>query len=85
MHVILTIVLTAECMGLSDRGVLREDATADIVVLYLEDVRDIARFGDPHHYATGARHVIVNGVLVLLDPASKGALTSQARARAENN
>ena len=56
--------LPATRMGLGDRGVLRQGAMADVVVLDLKVVRDTARFGDPHHYATGARHVIVNGVAV---------------------
>ncbi len=70
--------LPASRMGLSDRGVLRQGAMADIVVLDLDDVRDSARFGDPHHYATGARHVIVNGVAVLLDGEMTGARPGRA-------
>ena len=70
--------LPASRMGLSDRGVLRQGAIADIVVLDLDDVRDSARFGDPHHYATGARHVIVNGVAVLLDGEMTGARPGRA-------
>ena len=70
--------LPASRMGLSDRGVLREGAMADIVVLDLDDVRATARFGDPHHYATGACHVIVNGVAVVLDGEMTGARPGRA-------
>ena len=46
---------------------------ADVVVLNLADVRETAKFGDPHHYATGTRHVFVNGVAVMLDGQMTGA------------
>ena len=65
-------------MGLEDRGVVREGAWADIAVLNLEDVRDPAKFRDPHQYATGARHVFVNDVLVLHDGTMTGARPGHA-------
>jgi len=70
--------LPASRMGLVDRGVLRPEAVADVVVLDLDEVRDTAVFGDPHHYATGARHVFVNGVAVLLDGEMTGARPGRA-------
>ena len=76
--------LPAWRMGLTDRGVLRVGAYADIAVLDLDEVRDTARFGDPHHYATGARHVLVNGVAVLLDGEMTGARPGRALRRGED-
>ena len=63
----------AERIGLSDRGVLREGARADVVVF------DAARFSDrgtvfePNLLAVGMEHVIVNGVRTLRD----GSLTGE--------
>jgi N-acyl-D-amino-acid deacylase len=57
--------LPAEAFGLKDRGTLRVGAWADIVVLDPARVQDHATFDDPHHYATGFAHVLVNGVEVV--------------------
>jgi N-acyl-D-amino-acid deacylase len=57
----------AERIGLSDRGILREGARADVVVF------DPARFGErgtvyePNLLAEGMEHVVVNGVATLRD------------------
>jgi N-acyl-D-amino-acid deacylase len=62
----------AERIGLSDRGILREGARADVVVF------DPARFGErgtvyePNLLAEGMRHVLVNGVPTLSDGALTG-------------
>ncbi len=70
--------LPADRMGITDRGVIEKGAFADIAVLDLDAVNDTARFGDPHHYATGARHVFVNGVAVLLDGEMTGTRPGRA-------
>jgi dihydroorotase/N-acyl-D-amino-acid deacylase len=60
-------------LSLEGRGILREGAVADIAVLNIEEIRDTAVFGDPHHYAQGAVHVFVNGVAVILNGEVTGA------------
>lgn len=70
--------LPARRLGLTDRGVLRVGAIADIAVLDRETIIDRAEFGDPHQYATGVSHVLVNGVLVLLDGDVTGARPGRA-------
>lgn len=55
----------AERLGLLDRGVIREGAVADLVVLDPDTVEEHAEFGDPHHYSTGVSHVMVAGDFVL--------------------
>ena len=57
----------AERIGLSDRGVLREGARADVVVF---DPRRFVERGtvfEPNQLAEGMRHVLVNGVPTLRD------------------
>jgi len=65
--------LPAMAFKLLDRGVLREGNWADLVVFDADTVQDHAAFSDPHHYATGIRHVLVNGVPVVQDEAHTGA------------
>ena len=54
-------------LGLTDRGILREGAIADVSVLDPSTIQDHATFEDPHRYATGVKHVFVSGQAVLLD------------------
>lgn len=53
--------------GLHDRGVLRTGLYADVVLFDPAKVQDRADFKNPHQYAEGFSHVIVNGQAVILD------------------
>ena len=57
--------LSAERFGLTDRGVVRQGAYADLVLFDAERVRDLATFDDPHQYPVGIPYVLVNGTIVL--------------------
>ena len=52
-------------MGLRDRGLVREQMFADLVIFNAETIRDVATYDRPHQYPVGIEHVIVNGVPVL--------------------
>lgn len=65
--------LPADNLGLADRGRLVSGAFADIVVFDPATIADHATFEDPHRYASGVRHVLVNGVPVVRDSALTGA------------
>lgn len=56
--------LPANTFGMRDRGQIREGFAADIVIFDEKTVGDLATFENPHQYATGFSHVIVNGQLV---------------------
>jgi N-acyl-D-amino-acid deacylase len=54
--------MPAARLGLTDRGVLKEGAFADVVVFDAARVADAATFDAPHQYAVGIDYVFVNGV-----------------------
>ncbi|MDH4110272.1 MAG: D-aminoacylase [Gammaproteobacteria bacterium] len=66
-------LLPAERIGLSERGRLEPGAIADIAVFDAAEVMDTATFENPHQYALGMRHVLVNGEPVLLNAEMTGA------------
>jgi N-acyl-D-amino-acid deacylase len=63
----------AENLGLEDRGRLQEGYFSDLVVFDPATIIDNATFAEPHQYATGVRHVLVNGGPVLQDGEHTGA------------
>jgi N-acyl-D-amino-acid deacylase len=59
--------LPAQRERLTDRGVLKEDMWADIVVFDPSTIRDVATYENPNQLSVGMRYVLVNGVLVIDD------------------
>lgn len=66
--------LPARNLRLERRGALREGFFADVVVFDPETIIDHATYDRPHRYASGMRHVFVNGVQVLRDGVHTGAV-----------
>ncbi len=65
--------LPASNLRLRDRGTLAPGFFADVVVFDPASITDHASYDAPHRYATGVRHVLVNGVPVLRDGSHTGA------------
>jgi len=65
--------LPAQAFGLRDRGVLRVGAYADIAVFDFQHFTDAATYAQPHQFAHGMRHVIVNGALSFFEGRFTGA------------
>ena len=57
--------IPAQIFGFSNRGALKKDYFADIVVFDEERIIDIATWADPHQYPEGIEYVIVNGKVVV--------------------
>lgn len=61
-------------LKLDRRGLLRVGHFADVTVFDPTTVRDHATYAEPHRYATGVAHVLVNGTAVLRDGEHTGTL-----------
>ena len=59
--------LPAEILGLEDRGPSRSERWPTSSFMDLERVTDRATFFEPHQYADGIDHVLVNGTPVVED------------------
>ncbi len=65
--------LPASNLGIADRGTLKAGNFADLAIFDPATIRDNATFAEPQRFATGMRHVFVNGVQVLKDGEHTGA------------
>jgi N-acyl-D-amino-acid deacylase len=63
----------AQNLNIKDRGLLKSNYFADIVIFDPEKIQDYATFDKPHQYSTGVLHVWVNGKQVLKDGEHTGA------------
>jgi dihydroorotase/N-acyl-D-amino-acid deacylase len=66
--------LPAQRMRLTDRGVLKKQMWADIVIFDPDTVRDLATFDKPNQLSEGMEYVLVNGVPVIDGGKMTGAL-----------
>lgn len=70
--------LPARNLGIERRGRIESDWYADIVVFDPATVADKATYTDPHQYADGVEHVVVNGTLTLRNGEATGAYAGRA-------
>ena len=59
--------MSAQRLGIHDRGLVAEGFFADIAVFDADIIKDMATFEDPHQYAIGMKYVLVNGEIVVED------------------
>jgi N-acyl-D-amino-acid deacylase len=65
--------LPASNLKIKKRGELRIGYYADVVVFDPLTIKDNATFENPHQYASGVLHVLVNGIQVIKDGEHTGA------------
>lgn len=59
--------MTANRLSIRDRGLIAEGYFADIAIFDADEIIDKATFENPHQYAEGMHHVLVNGEVVVED------------------
>ncbi len=64
----------AQRLRLRDRGLLRENMWADIVIFDPQTISDQSTYANPHQYPKGIPYVIVNGQVVVENGEHTGAL-----------
>ncbi len=69
--------LPAQRFGLENRGLLKTDYAADIVIFDENTIADQATYAQPHAYAIGFSFVLVNGVPVIENAKHNGNRTGQ--------
>ncbi len=81
--------LPADILGLADRGYLRKDYAADVVVFDPDEYGDRATFQEPFRMPVGVRWVLVNGTAAVADgelrPVRAGRALRRPQAAREGN
>ncbi|MFI1380664.1 amidohydrolase family protein [Embleya sp. NPDC020886] len=73
--------LPADTLRLVGRGRVKAGEWADLAIFDPDAVQDHATYSEPHRYATGMHHVLVNGRFALRDGNPTGALAGRALRR----
>ena len=68
----------AACLGLSDRGLVKEGLVAELVVFNPQTVIDKATFDEPKKHPEGIDYVLVNGAVVVEKGKHTGMLNGRA-------
>ena len=73
--------LPAQVFKIKDRGILRENAIADLTIFDLDKISDKATFTEPYQLAEGITHVFVNGKLAVSEGKAMGTMNGQVLLR----
>ncbi len=77
--------LPADILGMRDRGYVKPDYVADLVVFDPATFRDSATYEQPHQYAPGVRYLIIGGEFAIDDGEVTGKLAGRALRRPPNS
>jgi N-acyl-D-amino-acid deacylase len=74
----------AQRLGILNRGLLKDNMLADVVIFDPKRVGAPATRSEPKQFAIGINYVIVNGAIVVEDETHTGALAGQTIRRGRN-
>lgn len=66
--------LPAQTIRLTERGLIKKNLFADLVIFDLDKIKDTATYQKPHQYPEGIKYVIVNGAVAAKDGRPTGDL-----------
>lgn len=69
--------LPAEIMNWNDRGWIKQDYKADIVLLDIKHIQNKTSISNPHQYSEGVKYLIINGKIVIDDGRFNGTLAGE--------
>lgn len=75
--------MTAKKFNIINRGVIKENYFADIVIFDPDTITDLANWKNPHQYAKGIKYVLVNGKLTIFEEEHTGILSGKIIKRNE--
>lgn len=75
--------MPARKFGMHDRGLIRENFAADLVLFDAARIIDVGTYENPNHPPTGIHHVFVNGTRVVRNGAHTGARPGRPLRRVE--
>jgi len=75
--------LPARRMGLTDRGVIRPGAYADLTIFDLQRLQELGTYLEPRRYPKGVNYVIVNGEIVVKNGKHTGVRAGRVIPRAD--
>jgi N-acyl-D-amino-acid deacylase len=75
--------LPAEIIGLADRGYLRENLAADVVVFDPDEFEDRATYEKPFETSAGVRWLLVNGKVTIADGKPQNVFAGRALRRVD--
>ena len=67
----------ARALGVTDRGQIKPGMAADITVFDPDTIAEKATYQDPHQFAVGIEHVLINGEAVIAHGEHTGALPGE--------
>ncbi|HNU96938.1 MAG TPA: amidohydrolase family protein [Candidatus Portnoybacteria bacterium] len=71
----------AKKIGLKNRGLIKKDYWADLVLINPNEISDKGTFENPYQFPTGIKYVIVNGELAVENEQITGKKTGQVLKR----
>lgn len=67
----------ARKLGLWDKGIIRPNMYADIVIFDFDEIKDLATFENPHQFPKEIKYIIVNGKIVVKEGKHTGLLAGK--------
>lgn len=69
--------LPAQVFKINNRGIIKENAFADLVIFNIDKIKDKATFTEPYQLAEGVEFVFINGKAAIFEGQSTAILNGK--------